>query len=98
MIRTKGEAGTGNLVAAVTHARLIDQEIRQIHLAFALVLAMLAYPLKKNPSQPRTLWYDYAAALVAAARGAVPSRGDGRRHLESVIVVVVVHHERARLK
>ena len=30
MIRTKGEAETGNLVAAVTHARLIDQEIRQI--------------------------------------------------------------------
>ncbi len=30
MIRTKGEAGTGNVVAAVTHARLIEQEIRQI--------------------------------------------------------------------
>ena len=30
MIRTKGEAGTGNVVAAVTHARLIDQEINQI--------------------------------------------------------------------
>jgi len=30
MIRTKGEAGTGNVVAAVTHARLIDQEIRQV--------------------------------------------------------------------
>ena len=30
MIRTKGEAGTGNVVAAVTHARLIDQEIRQL--------------------------------------------------------------------
>ncbi len=30
MIRTKGEAGTGNVVAAVTHARLIDQEIKQI--------------------------------------------------------------------
>ena len=29
-IRTKGEAGTGNVVAAVTHARLIDQEIRQV--------------------------------------------------------------------
>ena len=26
----KGEAGTGNVVAAVTHARLIDQEIRQV--------------------------------------------------------------------
>jgi pyridoxal 5'-phosphate synthase pdxS subunit len=30
MIRTKGEAGTGNVVAAMKHARLIDQEIRQI--------------------------------------------------------------------
>ena len=30
MIRTKGEAGTGNVVAAVTHARIIDQEIRQM--------------------------------------------------------------------
>ena len=30
MIRTKGEAGTGNVVAAMTHARLIDQEIKQL--------------------------------------------------------------------
>ena len=30
MIRTKGEAGTGNVVAAVTHARIIQQEIEQI--------------------------------------------------------------------
>jgi len=32
MIRTKGEAGTGNVVAAVTHARIIDQEIHQMQL------------------------------------------------------------------
>jgi len=31
MIRTKGEAGTGNVVAAVTHSRLISQEISQLH-------------------------------------------------------------------
>ena len=30
MILTKGEAGTGNLVAAVTHSRLITQEIKQV--------------------------------------------------------------------
>ena len=30
MIRTKGEAGTGNVVAAVTHSRLIQQEIAQV--------------------------------------------------------------------
>ncbi len=28
MIRTKGEAGTGNVVSAVQHARLVDEEIR----------------------------------------------------------------------
>ena len=32
MIRTKGEAGTGTVVATVTHARIIDQEIRQMQL------------------------------------------------------------------
>jgi pyridoxal 5'-phosphate synthase pdxS subunit len=30
MIRTKGEAGTGNVVAAVTHARIIEQEVQQV--------------------------------------------------------------------
>ena len=32
MIRTKGEAGTGNVVAAVTHARLIQKEIATLSL------------------------------------------------------------------
>ena len=31
MIRTKGEAGTGNVVEAVTHMRLMMSEIRKIH-------------------------------------------------------------------
>jgi TRAP transporter 4TM/12TM fusion protein len=44
-----------------------NQEIRQIHLAFALALAMLAFPLRKNSAQPTTPWYDYAAALIAAS-------------------------------
>ncbi len=30
MIRTKGEAGTGNIVAAVTHARLISKEVEVV--------------------------------------------------------------------
>ena len=42
-----------------------NQEIRQIHLAFALALAMLVFPLRKNPSQQIIPWYDYAAALIA---------------------------------
>jgi len=31
MIRTKGEAGTGNVVEAVRHARAVNSEIRRIH-------------------------------------------------------------------
>ena len=43
-----------------------NQEIRQVHLAFALALAMLAFPLRKNPAKQTIAWYDYAAALIAA--------------------------------
>lgn len=32
MIRTKGEAGTGNVVEAVRHARTVNAEIRRVHL------------------------------------------------------------------
>ncbi len=44
-----------------------SQETRQIHLAFALTLAMLAYPLFKNSSSTRIPWFDWALALVAAS-------------------------------
>ena len=30
MIRTKGEAGTGNVVEAVRHARAVHREIKQL--------------------------------------------------------------------
>ncbi len=43
-----------------------NQEIRQVHLAFALALAMLAFPLRKNPAKQTIAWYDSAAALIAA--------------------------------
>jgi pyridoxal 5'-phosphate synthase pdxS subunit len=33
LIRTKGEAGTGNIVEAVRHLRLINREIRELHVA-----------------------------------------------------------------
>ena len=33
MIRTKGEAGTGNIVEAVRHMRAVTSEIRRLHSA-----------------------------------------------------------------
>lgn len=44
-----------------------NQEARQIHLAFALVLAMLAYPLFKSSPRDRVPVYDWVLAAVGAA-------------------------------
>jgi len=43
-----------------------SQETRQIHLAFALVLAMLAYPLFKSSSRQHVPVYDWVLAAIAA--------------------------------
>ena len=43
-----------------------NQEARQIHLAFGLVLAMLAYPLFKSSPQDRVPIYDWILAGLAA--------------------------------
>ncbi|WP_157018013.1 TRAP transporter permease [Mesorhizobium xinjiangense] len=44
-----------------------NQEARQIHLAFALVLSMLAYPLFKSSSRHRVPYYDWVLAALGAA-------------------------------
>lgn len=43
-----------------------NQETRQIHLAFALALAMLAYPLFKSSPRDRIPWFDWLLAAIAA--------------------------------
>jgi len=45
---------------------LTSQEVRQVHLAFALVLAMLAYPLFKSSSRHSIPWFDWVLAILAA--------------------------------
>ena len=47
-----------------------NQEVRQIHLAFALCLAMLSFPLLKREDHSASggiPWYDYALALAGVA-------------------------------
>ena len=80
MIRTKGEAGTGNVVAAVTHARLIDQEIRQIQTL--------------NDGGLDDAQRDHGGPRGGLRRGG--RRGDGVvPELEPVALLVVVHEHRA---
>ncbi|MDO6461833.1 TRAP transporter permease [Granulosicoccaceae sp. 1_MG-2023] len=52
----------------VTGSNLVfnNQESRQVHLAFALALAMLAYPLFKSSPRDRVPLYDWILAAVAA--------------------------------
>ena len=44
-----------------------NQEVRQLHLAFSLVLAMLLHPLVKKNSTQRIPWYDILLALLGAS-------------------------------
>ncbi|QDZ00329.1 TRAP transporter permease [Nitratireductor mangrovi] len=44
-----------------------NQEARQVHLAFALALSMLAYPLFKTSPRDRVPLYDWGLAILGAA-------------------------------
>jgi pyridoxal 5'-phosphate synthase pdxS subunit len=56
MIRTKGEAGTGNVVEAVRHMRAVQSAIRRLHAASPEELAMEA----KNLNAPYSLVVEVA--------------------------------------
>jgi pyridoxal 5'-phosphate synthase pdxS subunit len=57
MIRSKGEAGTGNVVEAVRHLRTINAQIRRLHTADASEL----YSLAKDLQAPLPLVQEVAA-------------------------------------
>ena len=67
MIRTKGEAGTGNVVEAVRHARAVTGAIRALQTMDEDEL----YVLRERQSAPRSTW---------CARPA-PDRSPPRRQL-----------------
>ena len=52
MIRTKGEAGTGNVVEAVRHARAVHREIKQLIGMDEDELFMFGAPLTPSWPQP----------------------------------------------
>lgn len=56
------------IIAEQTGVNMVfnSQEARQVHLAFALALAMLAYPLFKGSPRDRVPVYDWALAIIAA--------------------------------
>ncbi|WP_051631113.1 TRAP transporter permease [Afifella pfennigii] len=61
-------SGLPYLMAEVTGLNLVlnNLQTRRVHLAFALVLAMLAYPLFRSSPRERVPWYDWGLALLGA--------------------------------
>jgi len=67
-----------------------NQEVRQVHLAFAIALCALAYPLFKGSPQDRVPWYDWILMMIGvcccfyllifrndiAGRAGLPTTGD----------------------
>ncbi|MEG0296564.1 MAG: pyridoxal 5'-phosphate synthase lyase subunit PdxS [Clostridium sp.] len=76
MIRTKGEAGTGDVVQAVTHMRTMNEEIRQIQNAPKQELMTLA----KNFNAPYDLvlyvWENGKLPVVNFAAGGIATPAD----------------------
>jgi pyridoxal 5'-phosphate synthase pdxS subunit len=62
MIRTKGEAGTGNVIEAVRHQRLITQMIHKLKALgkdeFECVVKTYAEPFGKLEKEARSVWCD----------------------------------------
>ncbi|MFP1632025.1 TRAP transporter permease [Zhengella sp. ZM62] len=56
------------ILTTLTGANVVfnNQEARQVHLAFALALSMLAYPLFKSSPRDRVPLYDWALAILGA--------------------------------
>lgn len=62
MIRTKGEAGTGNVVEAVRHIRTINREIRQL----------ITMPLEEVTGYAKANGLPYELALTVRELGRIP--------------------------
>jgi pyridoxal 5'-phosphate synthase pdxS subunit len=62
MLRTKGEAGTGNIIEAVRHLRLITQEIRELTVA----------PCETWMSRAKELGAPYHLVAEVAENGCLP--------------------------
>ena len=72
MIRTKGEAGTGDVVEAVRHARTVQSEIRRVQLmpaeevmAYAKIIGAPVDLLRQVRGQGRLPVVNFAAGGVA---------------------------------
>ncbi len=76
MIRTKGEPGTGDVVEAVTHARLITSEIRKIHAMREDELMAIARDMAAPYELVRYIWANGKLPVPNFAAGGIATPAD----------------------
>lgn len=76
MIRTKGEAGTGNVVEAVRHMRLIREEMRRLQLASDEELVTMAKELGASVELVREVRSLGRLPVVNFAAGGIATPAD----------------------
>src|SRR5919202_237380 len=76
MIRSKGEAGTGNVVEAVRHIRLITGEIRRLQSLDATALATAAKNLQAPPDLVRDVAENGKLPVVLFCAGGIATPAD----------------------
>jgi pyridoxal 5'-phosphate synthase pdxS subunit len=76
MIRTKGEPGTGDVVEAVTHARLITGEIRKIHAMREDELMAIARDMAAPYELVRYVWANGKLPVPNFAAGGIATPAD----------------------
>ena len=76
MIRTKGEAGTGNVVEAVRHMRAINEEIRKIANSSEQELMTIAKELGAPFDLVKYVWKEGELPVVNFAAGGIATPAD----------------------
>jgi pyridoxal 5'-phosphate synthase pdxS subunit len=76
MIRSKGEAGTGDIVEAVRHLRLIRAEVRRLSTLDDGELATAAKELRAPPDLVRQVTQDHRLPVVLFCAGGIATPAD----------------------
>ncbi len=76
MIRTKGEAGTGNVIEAVRHLKAIKREIENLHEMDSAAIAVYAHQQRVTPEIVKTVRDANRLPVVTFVAGGVATPAD----------------------
>ncbi len=82
MIRTKGEAGTVNVIEAVRHLKAIKREIEKLHAMDAAAIAVYAHQQRVTPEMVKTVRDRNRLPVVTFVAGGIATPADAALLME----------------